>query len=176
MIGLYLHHAYVNISLASTIYYMGFFILGIIIFKYKEFLKKHIGPKILFFGLIIYFSRFSFFGLYTSEALRNFFAGFGGFVLIYHAIYYLPFSNFLDNKVFVFLGKISYPLYLTHYPLFLILKYISAVNYNLFTSLQIVVLSIFATVFLSSFLSNYVEISFIKFSKHLFRSFAIKKS
>lgn len=165
LIGLYLHNTYAPIPLLSVPYYTVFFILGIMIFKYKETLKKYVGIKILIFSLIIYFSRFSFFGIYSSEALRNFFTGCGSFIIIYHAIYYSPFSNFLNNRALVFLGKISYPLYLMHYPILRIITYISSSNNHFLTDLQLRLLSILVTLWLSNLISNFVERPIIKFSK-----------
>ncbi|MDQ5921569.1 MAG: hypothetical protein QG673_1628 [Pseudomonadota bacterium] len=165
ILGLYLHHKYTSTSIASILYYIWYFILGILLYKHRESLKPKINIAIFTIGIILYFSRFSFFGIYSSEALRNFLTAIGSVILIYHALYFVKFTNFLSTPILLFLGRISYPLYLIHMPIIATLRFF--LHYNL-SNFQISIIAIPIVIILSALLNIFIEIPFIKLSKTWF--------
>ena len=68
-------------------------------------------------------------------------------------------TEILSSKIFVFFGLISYSLYLWHYPIFALLRYI----YVFDNSIQIKLLAILLTITLSVLSYYFIEIPFLLF-------------
>lgn len=65
-----------------------------------------------------------------------------------------PISAILTNKYLIYIGKISYPLYLIHFPVIIFLR---TTLEPLFQQWQVTVLSLVLTIFLSALTYHYVE-------------------
>lgn len=130
-IGLYLYIMIMNLN--DTFYYMIFFLIGIYLALNIEVIQKklsEINSKVAFslyvIGILfllfewifpnisslkysenIYISKINFF-------LVDMLISIGIIIIFSLAISYTPMIKFLENKLFIFLGKISYSLYLIH--------------------------------------------------------------
>ena len=65
----------------------------------------------------------------------------GSSLIIYFKDAYMV-NKLFDNKIFIFIGLISYSLYLVHWPIISFFKYIFLVELNGFLKLLIIILSI----------------------------------
>lgn len=120
-------------SISDTFYYTGFFILGAILAKgrnaiQKVFLQKNIIAKlfILICGIIFYTFEWTIPGigslgqsthtliLFGERFLIDWAIAFGVSIFLIFATNSHGFKTVLHNKLFEFLGKISYSLYLIH--------------------------------------------------------------
>jgi peptidoglycan/LPS O-acetylase OafA/YrhL len=70
-------------------------------------------------------------------------------------------NNFLSNSsLMYFLGKVSYSLYLIHFPIFVIRNYFE-LNFNIYKNFDLLpILLIFISLFISYFMWKYIEIPF----------------
>jgi peptidoglycan/LPS O-acetylase OafA/YrhL len=147
---------FININ-NNTLFYFPFlrfweFFLGCV----RPFLKikKNNQLSLIFFILIFFIVFLNIFGENTTNSnlyiLKNIFITF--FVSFFLIFYNKP-KNFLilfENRFFIFLGNLSYSIYLWHLPII----YFSNIYFNGISSFLI---SIFATIILSYFTFNYIE-------------------
>lgn len=153
-----------------NLYYMHFFIIGSLVYKYKNSLNKFSKGFYLLLGLILYFSKFLTFGYFQNEFIYNELTLIGSCIIIINAIYNERFSHVLSISILKFYGKISYSFYLLHLPILYACVYIFYKEFNLDLNIVKVVSFIFASLS-SYFLYKYVELYFIKFSKKLISSY-----
>lgn len=102
----------------------------------KQFLKKQINPNFLsFIGFIFLF--FSFFKIFPIQSsFYNLLACVGTFLIIQNAYKRGLVYNFLKLRPIVDIGKISYSLYLWHWPVIVFSKYLDTeMNYVLVVSI-----------------------------------------
>ena len=76
-------------------------------------------------------------------------------IIIYSSSFNIINKNFLENKVLVSFGKISYSLYLWHYPIFVYANYLDFLNNNLNKSLFLLL-----SIIISYFSYNFYEKKF----------------
>tara|TARA_B110000967_G_C18870023_1_gene554876 strand:- start:1074 stop:2330 length:1257 start_codon:yes stop_codon:yes gene_type:complete len=117
-------------------------------------IKKNNQLSLIFFILIFFIVFLNIFGENTTNSnlyiLKNILITF--FVSFFLIFYNKP-KNFLilfENRFFIFLGNLSYSIYLWHLPII----YFSNIYFNGISSFLI---SIFATIILSYFTFNYIE-------------------
>lgn len=135
------------------------FLIGSILVFYKFDFKNKLNDLIFIFGIItILFSSF----LFTENT--NFPAGnalvpcFGACLIIISSNKLILFKNLYINKYSIFLGKISYSIYLFHWPILIFLQYTIINNLNFFLKGFLIVF-----IFFISYLSySYIETPFRK--------------
>jgi peptidoglycan/LPS O-acetylase OafA/YrhL len=131
-------------------------------------LKTFISPLFYLSLIIIILSIF----LISNENLYPSFLSlpviFGSAILIYSSKFKISGNNFLSSSLLVWFGKISYSLYLWHYPIFVYANYLDMLN-SKFNQVSFLILSI-----IFAYISyNYYEKKFrylYSFSKTIFVS------
>lgn len=132
--------------------YVSFFLLGVLTFKLKSNNDnyKNIGLVILVFS-----------GLFVNHNYQEFIV----FVVIYmfFLVGVFEVGRFLELKVFVFLGEISYSLYLIHQNIgYIIMLKIMSMGFSQFFA---AIGAFIVSVFLARFLYKYAEVKLGKFIK-----------
>lgn len=100
----------------------------------------------------------------------------GAFFLVYALLNSKISQSIFSMKIFVYLGRISFPLYLVHMPIlaslsFLLFDYFSAIFSYRISFLISFSLSIFFTFLLSHFTEKFVDKRAIKISKYIYEKF-----
>jgi peptidoglycan/LPS O-acetylase OafA/YrhL len=159
-----------NNSYLFTVHYFSFFVLGGLLVKHAEELSVwYLGlssksKKVCFLIMLFVFSysrmlfliphkfdylKISLFNEFVSDWLTALSAAF----LIIYAIHVVNHKNILLSRFTLFLGKISYSLYLIHLPVILVgLSVFSNTN-----KIVVVLSSVFIGVILALFLNRYIE-------------------
>ena len=146
----------------------------LIFFNKINFIKKYILNILSYIGIISIFLSFIFFQKNTYHpSYLTFFSVIGTCFIIINLKSDNVVHKILSSKMFVFVGLISYSLYLYHYPIFSLSRYYSLISgYNLYGKIALM----FA-VFLISYLSyaliekpfrNKKKISFNKLLSFIF--------
>ncbi len=158
--GIFLDNPWVAI-----LYYVWYFILGMLIYHYTEKLKFLANPIFLVLALMLYFSNFLLFGKITSRLIHELLIGAGSGLLILSCIHNSSLKVILNFIGFRFYGRISYSLYLFHLPLLYTISYLFLPSYNIviIKATTLVVTTLLAT--LSYYL---IELKFIKLAKKHF--------
>lgn len=126
-----------EISLGCSLFFLS---------KYKiKFLNAFI---ILVFAVFIIFLYYS---SYLTTQLEIFFTCFFASILIINQNNFI--TNLLENKILLFIGTISYSIYLFHYPIIFFLE--QYIDYYL-----VYFISIIFIIFISTLSYNYVEVPF----------------
>ncbi len=128
----------------NNLYYLPFFLFGGIIYKYRDTIKQVQLPAMVvifvFFpaALVLYnwdwvlpwFIKFS--PNHILYLVTDYMVAFGGCLFIISCLLHLPgYKRIMNKPVFMFLGDISYSLYLVHPILLLIIVHaFSPVSYN----------------------------------------------
>ncbi|MDF2607280.1 MAG: acyltransferase 3 [Bacillales bacterium] len=115
-------------SFRETMYYTTFFILGASFAKYRNFILSMFYPlkylqKFFIFVLSIFLINNRWINLIyniDSVALRDLLAAFGILLLFSLVLSSKKIESMLSGKILLFLGKISYSLYLIHIPILMI--------------------------------------------------------
>lgn len=161
----YFSFTLLNIDGFRDLRYVYMFYLGLILPRYKVFFQK-ISPKLFSLILLILLPLMFIIRYQTDEY-------FGGVIesiiswFVVGSIVYLPNTkifNFLENKLFVFLGHISYSLYLVHFSvlyalgriMFQFLPWLDYSQYLLIHSI-LFVLSTTLAIPLSIFINKHIE-------------------
>lgn len=147
----------VMMNINDTIYYIIFFVIGIFLsIKKKEVIKKFrkinlkISYLLLISGIFFILSEWFLDGITKGKYSTNIFVNkittfsvdmsisFGIIIVFCLAISCKPIMNFLECKIFIFLGKISYSLYLIHPIVILSLLHIfeNKIDYVLLSTLS----------------------------------------
>ena len=134
--------------------FAGAFLAYLNIEKIKTLFSKNINDLIVIFGLIlIFYAIITFDSLTPHPSLLTVIPVLGTVLIIIFGGKY-GFSGFLlTNKIVVYIGLISYSLYLWHYPIFVFSRYFFLQD---LTILNYFIL-IFITFLLSIFSYNYIE-------------------
>lgn len=154
---------YIKISLYGIITYGPLFFLGIFIAKYLEIISIFINQcnKIQFFclciiGILFYTSRFPWQTVFhiasnnLSDGVFRYLSGIGSSIIII-CFFRKGIERLFNNKIGAFLGKISYGLYLVHFPVLLIV-------FSLKVSVIIeILLGLIISVIVACFVYKYIE-------------------
>jgi peptidoglycan/LPS O-acetylase OafA/YrhL len=114
--------------LTSTLYFSSFFIIGCVLAKYKEdvkmFLEKFkpwqklllVLAALAFYNIVWELGALQYFGLIFKhdKFIRALGPGIGSVLIISSALSFKKFQRALHHKIFLWIGKVSYSLYLIH--------------------------------------------------------------
>ncbi len=165
MLLIFLSFTLLNIEGFRDLRYVYMFYLGLILPLYKDFFAK-IPLKL--FGVALPILLFLMFTVryQTDEYFGGLIETLVSWILI-GSIVYLPNTkifNFLENKVYIFLGKISYSLYLVHFTVLyaiarIMLQFFPFLDYNQYLLIHtgLLILSLGISIPLSAFMNKYIE-------------------
>ncbi|EEM96241.1 acyltransferase family protein [Bacillus thuringiensis] len=116
---------------ADTLHFTSMFIVGMLLFKYKEKLiysyrnmKKIKKGFLIALGIILYLYSILIYGFSRNDTtflLKDWGVVMGVSIFIIMAMSNLKVKAFLNKSVFVYLGEISYSIYLCHFPIMMVL-------------------------------------------------------
>lgn len=151
-IHLHVYHIKV-LGLLLNLDYASYFLAGIMVYELKRDKKQKIFWVILFITVVLGLSKYldSIGNLMVLTALYLFFIS-----LIFSDL------KFLENRVLLFLGKISFPLYLLHQNIgFIIINYTK----DYFDYMWVIVPPIIICILLATLVTFYIEKPIIKYLK-----------
>ncbi|AXK18419.1 acyltransferase [Bacillus sp. COPE52] len=116
---------------ADTLHFTSMFMVGMLLFKYQEKLiysyrnmKKFKKGFLIALGIILYLYSILIYGLSRNDTtflLKDWGVVMGVSIFIIMAMSNLKVKAFLNKSVFVYLGEISYSIYLCHFPIMMVL-------------------------------------------------------
>lgn len=137
--------------------------------------KKNNGYKILNNFLYVLGVILIFFAIYNFNINTTSFPGkavwiplVGSALMIYSGsnLYY---DKFIKNKFVLYIGEISYSLYLTHWPIFVFYRYFFPENYSSIKNISIlIILTFIASAFLYKFVEKPCRQNIFQYSKSLY--------
>lgn len=154
----------------------GVFYIGIIIAFYNDKiiyylnqLNSYIVLLLLVVASILYTSRFSLMGgIITYNKMSFLFTVVGCVLFLLFSIVPGRLNSILNTKMVQFLGRISYSLYLVHFPILLFTCSIVSNRYLLQLSIPIIlIISLSFTILISLLTYNYIEIPLIRIGKNI---------
>lgn len=173
---IYIAFNYLNFPNFRDFRYLFMFFLGMSLPKFKELFARFnpfwfylISPVLLCFFFVIRFQ--------TNEYLGGVYESVASFILLGIILYQpkVKIFNFLDNRLFVYLGRISYSLYLVHFSvlyllarfMFQLLPNLPYSSYYLAIHSALLVISLGITVPISHLLNRFVELPPVLFFNRL---------
>lgn len=137
--------------------YLPFFFIGIIIHELRQ---KRISNYFFYFCLIIVFWL-----IYLEHTRTLFIVSFGNIALFVLAL--CKYNKFFTTKIFKFLGKVSYPLYLFHQKIgYLVILFLLSFGINL---LLAKILMIAIALLIASWISTNIELNFMYKLRKIFK-------
>ncbi|PHE69511.1 acyltransferase [Bacillus wiedmannii] len=116
---------------ADTLHFTSMFMVGMLLFKYQEKLiysyrnmKKFKKGCLIALGIILYLYSILIYGFSRNDTtflLKDWGVVMGVSIFIIMALSNLKVKAFLNKSVFVYLGEISYSIYLCHFPIMMVL-------------------------------------------------------
>ncbi|MDA2518130.1 acyltransferase [Bacillus cereus] len=116
---------------ADTLHFTSMFMIGMLLFKYQEKLiysyrnmKKFKKGFLIALGVILYLYSILIYGFSRNDTtflLKDWGVVMGISIFIIMAMSNLKVKAFLNKSVFVYLGEISYSIYLCHFPIMMVL-------------------------------------------------------
>ncbi|HDR3887463.1 TPA: acyltransferase [Bacillus cereus] len=116
---------------ADTLHFTSMFMVGMLLFKHQEKLiylyrnmKKINKGFLIALGIILYLYSILIYGLSRNDTtflLKDWGVVIGVSIFIIMAMSNLKVKAFLNKSVFVYLGEISYSIYLCHFPIMMVL-------------------------------------------------------
>ncbi|WHY31496.1 acyltransferase family protein [Bacillus wiedmannii] len=116
---------------ADTLHFTSMFMVGMLLFKYQEKLiysyrnmKKFKKGFLIALGIILYLYSILIYGFSRNDTtflLKDWGVVMGVSIFIIMAMSNLKVKAFLNKGVFVYLGEISYSIYLCHFPIMMVL-------------------------------------------------------
>ncbi|QWG28227.1 acyltransferase [Bacillus mycoides] len=116
---------------ADTLHFTSMFMVGMLLFKYQEKLiylyqnmKKFKKGFLIALGIILYLYSILIYGFSRNDTtflLKDWGVVIGVSIFIIMAMSNLKVKAFLNKSVFVYLGEISYSIYLCHFPIMMVL-------------------------------------------------------
>ncbi|MBJ8084317.1 acyltransferase [Bacillus cereus group sp. N14] len=116
---------------ADTLHFTSMFMVGMLLFKHQEKLiysyrnmKKFNKGFLIALGIILYLYSILIYGISRNDTtflLKDWGVVMGVSIFIIMAMSNLKVKAFLNKSVFVYLGEISYSIYLCHFPIMMIL-------------------------------------------------------
>ncbi|MBG9854986.1 acyltransferase family protein [Bacillus wiedmannii] len=116
---------------ADTLHFTSMFMVGMLLFKYQEKLiysyrnmKKFKKGFLIALGIILYLYSILIYGFSRNDTtflLKDWGVVMGVSIFIIMAMSNLKVKAFLNKNVFVYLGEISYSIYLCHFPIMMVL-------------------------------------------------------
>ncbi|AFU13125.1 O-acetyl transferase [Bacillus thuringiensis MC28] len=116
---------------ADTLHFTSMFMVGMLLFKYQEKLiylyqnmKKYKKGFLIALGIILYLYSILIYGFSRNDTtflFKDWGVVMGVSIFIIMAMSNLKIKAFLNKSVFVYLGEISYSIYLCHFPIMMVL-------------------------------------------------------
>ncbi|PEC85484.1 acyltransferase [Bacillus cereus] len=116
---------------ADTLHFTSMFMVGMLLFKHQEKLiysyrnlKKFNKGFLIALGIILYLYSILIYGISRNDTtflLKDWGVVMGVSIFIIMAMSNLKVKAFLNKSVFVYLGEISYSIYLCHFPIMMVL-------------------------------------------------------
>ncbi|HDR8494496.1 acyltransferase [Bacillus thuringiensis] len=116
---------------ADTLHFTSMFMVGMLLFKYQEKLiysyrnmKKFKKGFLITLGVILYLYSILIYGFSRNDTtflIKDWGVVMGVSIFIIMAMSNLKVKAFLNKSVFVYLGEISYSIYLCHFPIMMVL-------------------------------------------------------
>ncbi|EEL36751.1 O-acetyl transferase [Bacillus cereus Rock3-29] len=116
---------------ADTLHFTSMFMVGMLLFKYQEKLiylyqnmKKYKKGFLIALGIILYLYSILIYGFFRNDTtflFKDWGVVMGVSIFIIMAMSNLKIKAFLNKSVFVYLGEISYSIYLCHFPIMMVL-------------------------------------------------------
>lgn len=174
---IYASFSYLNFPNFRDFRYLFMFFLGLILPKFQK-LFSQFPPKLFYLINPVLFFYFFAIRYLTDEYRGGVYESIASFIMLGIILYQpkIKIFDFLDNKFFVYLGRISYSLYLVHFSILYILARIMFIllpafdyanNYLLVHTLLFIV-SLGITIPVSHFLNKYIEIPPVTFMNRYF--------
>jgi peptidoglycan/LPS O-acetylase OafA/YrhL len=171
-------------SFSSTIYYSFFFIIGAVFAKYRDVIAKYFMSLRLqarlmlvvlttsFYIIDWIFPQIGFYNMYGTLRLIGSFVidisiSIGVLLIFMFALNWKPFSKFLNNHVLLFLGKISYSLYLVHPIILLLFVYFGE---NILPLKSLILFVPVISIVIAKLMYKYIELPSILLGKSLVKS------
>ncbi len=163
---IYLSFHQLNIPGFRDLRYLYMFYFGLILPMYEEYFKKI--PFYIFYSLLPFLLICLLVVRYqTDEYIGGVFETVASWIIFGFVVYQptIKVFRFLENKFFLFLGRISYGLYLVHFSVLyclarIMFQYFPQINYSqhyLATHLVLLIISLLITIPISIFVHQYVE-------------------
>lgn len=152
--------------LTNSCFYTLFFYMGMLTYRHGNkfcwLAKLRLLPIYLILYAILYFAYGN--QLVFHEYLRNITSGIGSIGFILLALYHPRVTKFLEHKILVFYGKISYSFYLLHMPITFILIY----SFRNYLALDIIRILVFISTSIVAYLTYlFIEKPFMRLGKKL---------
>ncbi|MBK5424675.1 acyltransferase [Bacillus mycoides] len=166
---------------ADTLHFTSMFMVGMLIFKHQEKLiylyrnmKKFNKGFLIALGVILYLYSILIYGFSRNDTtflLKDWGVVIGVSIFIIMAMSNLKVKAFLNKSVFVYLGEISYSIYLCHFPIMMVLFKLLYTKIPIFFLL---VLCISMTILLSIVSYHLIEKKCINWAKQRTTNFREK--
>ncbi|WLP66427.1 acyltransferase [Bacillus thuringiensis] len=127
---------------ADTLHFTSMFMVGMLLFKYQEKLiysyrnmKKFKKGFLITLGVILYLYSILIYGFSRNDTtflIKDWGVVMGVSIFIIMAMSNLKVKAFLNKSVFVYLGEISYSIYLCHFPIMMVLFKLLYTNIPIF--------------------------------------------
>lgn len=148
-----------------TLFRLFEFSIGSLVYLLKDNIKIKANDLLFFVGIVlIMFSSFGFSAKSVFPGINALVPCFGAALILITGGKLIFFKRIFINNVLIYLGKISYSLYLVHWPLIIFYRYIKLEPLQ---NLEKILL-IFVTIIISILSYNYIELPFRKKNKNSF--------
>lgn len=161
----------------ATFYYIPMFIIGILLAKYKGLLINYCKKITGVFKYMVFIIGLCFYiypnilpdlKLLHKCVFNDYFTGFGSCIFIIVSLSWIKISNLLSKKSMVYLGKISFSLYLFH---FIVQMTLLNILYNYLPIWFIYILSFIFSILIASLSYMFIEKPSIALGKYLSKKF-----
>ncbi|MEH7786650.1 acyltransferase [Bacillus thuringiensis] len=166
---------------ADTLHFTSMFMVGMLLFKYQEKLiysyrnmKKFKKGFLITLGVILYLYSILIYGFSRNDTtflIKDWGVVMGVSIFIIMAMSNLKVKAFLNKSVFVYLGEISYSIYLCHFPIMMVLF---KLLYTKIPILFLLILCITMTILCSIVSYHLIEKKCINWAKQRTKNFKKK--
>ena len=148
-----------------TLFRLFEFAIGSMVYLLKDNIKIKSNDLFFLIGiLLIMISSFSFSEKSVFPGINALAPSFGTALILITGGQLIIFKKLFINNLLIFFGKISYSLYLVHWPLIILYKYIKLEPIQNIEKIAL----IFVTIIISFFLYKFIELPFRKKNKNKF--------
>lgn len=164
-----------NIFNIGFLHYLPFFIFGSFLTKYNRTLYEHICKSrvlkylLLVSSIVLYTSVFSLSFLNLNDKVADYLVSFGVVLIIIYSINSSRLKKILSKSILLPLGELSYSFYLLHLGILITFSsiMIGLMNYNTFSVLLILFISMAVSLIVSLIMYNLIEKPFMRYGKYL---------